>query len=424
MKLNFYRNEFDVNIAKLVLGTGMAQILPIALMPILTRIYPPEAFGVFAVYMAVAGVLGVVATGRYELAIVLPKHATVASDIFWLCIIISGCLAAVSAITLAFFNELFVRALNLPDGSRVLYLIPVSIFFAGTLQALNYLFVRNKLFGRLSVSKVVMSSAGVSTQASLGLSTNMMPYGLTLGYILSQISSVCYLLFRGHALTRLENTSAVKIKAIATNYKKYPLVSAPSALCDTAALQLPLLLINKFFSSYTAGQFTLAMRIINVPLALIGAAVSQVLLEKMASADRNNPEEVRGIVLVLALKMAVLISPLCILSFNFGEEMFVIVFGEEWRIAGGFAFPLSLIVSFRFIVSPLSAVLSVERNLKYALLWQAWYFLSTLTVLLYATQFSIDNFLFIFVMNELVSYTLYFILIIKGTSTYRLADER
>ena len=54
-------------------GTGLAQAIPIAISPILTRIYTPEEFGVFALYMAIASILTVLVTGRYEMAILLPK---------------------------------------------------------------------------------------------------------------------------------------------------------------------------------------------------------------------------------------------------------------------------------------------------------------------------------------------------------------
>ena len=45
-------------------GTTIAQAIPIAISPILTRIYIPEDFGVFALYMSLAFILSVIATGR------------------------------------------------------------------------------------------------------------------------------------------------------------------------------------------------------------------------------------------------------------------------------------------------------------------------------------------------------------------------
>lgn len=417
------RSDFNSNVVKLILGTGLAQVFPLALMPILTRIYSPEDFGVFAVYMALAGILAVIATGRYELAIVLPDTTKEASDVFWFCIVISIGVSVISGLMLLFANDMFVQYLDLPKETTILYLIPISIFFSGVLQSLNYYYVTNKLFGNLSVSKVLMSSGSVSTQAIIGVANNASGYGLTMGYLFGQISSVLYLVLKTKKLVKIYRTTFQNIQSVARKYIKYPIMSAPAALLDTAALQLPLLMINKVYATSIAGQFSLAIRIINLPLALIGAAISQVLLQKMASSDHENPEEITRIVLILALKLALLISPLCVISFFYGEEIFVLIFSEDWRIAGSFAFPLSLIISFRFIVSPLSSVLSVERNLKYGVFWQVGYFLSTLISLVYASQFNVETFLFIFVLNEFFLYLIYFLLILRGTNSYRYTHE-
>jgi O-antigen/teichoic acid export membrane protein len=67
------KSEFSRNVLTLMTGTTIAQAIPIAISPILTRIYTPEDFGVFALYMSVVSIVSVVATGRYELAIMLPK---------------------------------------------------------------------------------------------------------------------------------------------------------------------------------------------------------------------------------------------------------------------------------------------------------------------------------------------------------------
>jgi len=42
------KSEFAKNVLTLMTGTTIAQAIPIAISPILTRIYTPEDFGVFA----------------------------------------------------------------------------------------------------------------------------------------------------------------------------------------------------------------------------------------------------------------------------------------------------------------------------------------------------------------------------------------
>ena len=68
------QSAYARNVIKLMMGTSLAQAIPIAISPILTRLYSPEEFGRFALYMAVAMIASVLVTGRYELAIMLPRH--------------------------------------------------------------------------------------------------------------------------------------------------------------------------------------------------------------------------------------------------------------------------------------------------------------------------------------------------------------
>ena len=416
------KNDFYYNVVKLILGTGAAQVLPLMLMPILTRVYSPEDFGVFAVYMALAGMLGVICTGRYELAIVMPDNSKTASDIFWLCLFISGGLSVICGLVILFSNNFLVAYLDLPEGTAILYLLPVGIFSAGLLQSLSYFSLAKKMIGNLSVSKAMMGTGTALTQVSISGIPNVSAGGLTIGYLVGKLFSALFLWCNSRRLVGARS-SFQDIRLAASRYKRYPIISAPAALLDTAAVQLPLFFINKGFLTSIAGQFSLAARIMNVPLALIGPAVSQVLLQKIASSDLRNSEEIRKFVASLALKLGLLFSPICVFSFFYGEEMFLFIFGENWRVAGSFAFPLSLVMFFRFVVSPLSSVLSFEKNLKYGVFWQVSYFLVTFSILNYASQFSVDKLLAIFVLSEFFLYSAYLTLILKGTSSYRDASE-
>ena len=419
----FTKDDFNSNIVKLVLGTGFSQVLPIALMPILTRLYSPEDFGVFAVYLAVSGILGVIATGRYELAIVLPDNNQDSSNIFWLCTGISAILSACILIFIFVYFANINEILGFNSTSKILFLIPASVFLAGFLQALNYYHIRTKMFGKLSKSKVVLGSGSASTQLISGALSSPSGFGLSVGYLFGQLLTVVYLLQNVRKFRQLLRIEFRSILFQAKKYKNFPLLSSPGALLDTSAVQLPIFLINGAYSTAVAGQFSLAMRIINMPLALISGAISQVLLQKIASSDNVSPEIVKPLILKLAMKLAILISPLFITCYFYGEELFTFIFGPEWKMAGSFSAPIAMVISFRFIVNPLSSVLSLNRNIKFGAFWQFCYFLTTLICLVYASSFGIDTFLIIFLVNEIIMYSFYFLLILKGADSYKGENE-
>jgi O-antigen/teichoic acid export membrane protein len=65
--------NFRSNAIAMLTGTVMAQALPLAASPLLTRLYSPEAFGLQTLFMGLAASLAVLATCRMDLAVVLPE---------------------------------------------------------------------------------------------------------------------------------------------------------------------------------------------------------------------------------------------------------------------------------------------------------------------------------------------------------------
>ena len=85
-------------------GTTIAQAIPIAISPILTRIYSPEDFGILALFMAIVMIFGSISNGRYELAIMLPKKDQDAINIFALGLIITLSISILLLIIVILFN--------------------------------------------------------------------------------------------------------------------------------------------------------------------------------------------------------------------------------------------------------------------------------------------------------------------------------
>src|SRR5690606_11727504 len=65
----------------LLAGSGAGRIIAVLSMPVLTRLYGPEDFGVLALFTALTGMLVPVATLRYVLALPLPRKDGVAINL-------------------------------------------------------------------------------------------------------------------------------------------------------------------------------------------------------------------------------------------------------------------------------------------------------------------------------------------------------
>jgi len=122
------KSEFSRNVLTLMTGTTIAQAIPIAISPILTRIYTPEDFGVVGLFGAISGIFGAIATGKYELAIMLPRKDEDAINIFALGFIITATLTFVSLLIVSFLADSLAILLNNKEIEFWLYFIPISVF--------------------------------------------------------------------------------------------------------------------------------------------------------------------------------------------------------------------------------------------------------------------------------------------------------
>ena len=81
-------SSFAKDVLKLTGGTVVAQAIALGFLPILTRIYSPEDFGILTLYIAISGILVVFATLRFEAAIMLPASDRHAADLVALVVLV------------------------------------------------------------------------------------------------------------------------------------------------------------------------------------------------------------------------------------------------------------------------------------------------------------------------------------------------
>ena len=187
------KSEFSRNVLTLMTGTTIAQAVPIAISPILTRIYTPEDFGVFALYMAIAAIISIIATGRYEMAIMLPKEDEDVNSIVKLILILLSSISVFVFLIVFLFNQEITNLFENKEISNWLYFLPLSIVLTGIYQVFNYLLIREKSFKRLAKNKVIVSTSNASTQLAIGLGSAS-SFGLLFGNLTGYIVSIFFII--------------------------------------------------------------------------------------------------------------------------------------------------------------------------------------------------------------------------------------
>jgi len=358
------KSEFSSNVLTLMTGTTIAQAIPIAISPILTRIYTPEDFGIFALYMSVATIISVVATGGYEHAIMLPKKDEDAVNIVALSVIISCFVSFLVLLMVFVFNSQITSILGNPEISSWLYFVPITVLFSGIYQSFNYWTNRKKYYKRLSGSKIVQSGTTVTTNLVLGFN-GVGSAGLILGSIFGQISAIFVLgkniLIQDNKV--FKNINKFKIIMFARKYIDFFKFSTFSSILNTLSFSLFTILLSKVFSIAILGFYSLIYRILTLPSALVGNSISQVYFQESTIQKKkfgNNKN-----IFKVTIKKLTLISVLVYLPMYFYiEELVIFVFGGKWHISGEIAKILIPLMFIRFISSVMSSTLTTYEKQK------------------------------------------------------------
>ncbi|MEA2018328.1 MAG: oligosaccharide flippase family protein [Campylobacterota bacterium] len=349
------KSEFSRNVLTLMTGTTIAQAIPFALSPIITRIYSPEDFGMFALYFSILGLVGVIATARYEIAIVLPKTDEDAINILALSLSITIFLTLLVSILIFFFKDSVLDLFNATDIGSLLYLMPLSLLLVGFYNSFNYWSNRKKRFKNISNSRVIQSLGTGSGQ--IGFGTSGIFGGMILGNIIGSIFSTTILIKKFIQNDTLLIKNIDKNKAIEQMkiYKDFPLVNSFHVFSDVAKTSLSVMLISAYFGSAVLGFYALSIRVLQAPLGIIGSSFGQVLYQRFNTAKENN-ETIYDIAKNVMIKLILFALPIFITLYFISPELFAFVFGEKWRVAGEYTQILLPYLFMNFLISPISQI--------------------------------------------------------------------
>jgi O-antigen/teichoic acid export membrane protein len=393
-------------------GTTIAQAIPIAISPILTRLYSPKDFGVLALFVAITSIFGSIANGRYELAIMLPKKDEDAINIVALGVFIVLCLSSVLLIVVVLFHDLILELLDNEQISTWLYFVPMVVLLVGLYNVLNYYNNRLKNYKDLAQATIIKSIASATIQLVLGFMKAGVS-GLISGQIISQFFANMKLLkniTKDKAL--ISKVSKIKIIALARRYKDFPKFTLWAGLLNTSSTQLTNILISSMFSIKTLGFYSLTQRLLAMPSALIGSSIQQVLFQE-ASSEKQRTEKINLAFFSALKKLAIISFPFFLILYFIVEDLFAFVFGQEWRVAGTYAKILIPLFTIRFIVSPLTILNQVNRKNKLGMQWQIGLLFLYMSILYISNNFSLNFLITIKLISMIISgYYLFFLYLI------------
>ncbi len=355
-------SRFLRSVLVLTTGTALAQLVGYIITPLLTRLFTPEEFGIFGMYMRIATFLAAIGTARYELSLVLPKQEQHAFQLFRLSVRIALSILATTAV-FSFFYWYFLADKSLFLFSFILLTLCGSFFVIFKNIGTNWA-IRNEHFRKISNATVL----GAITSNFLKLLAGWLKFG-GLGLVASAVigafvGTIIFIKdYLGLKKQPQHERSKSKIKALSKTYVEFPKVNLPHILVDQLKELLIALIIIEILDTMVFGSFDHAFRMLKVPLALVGTSISQVFYQRCSEIyNQNKPifQLVRKTVVSLA---GIALIPFLIIGI-WGESLFVFIFGTDWSLAGEMAQALTPWLFMNFIASPISTLPIVIQKQK------------------------------------------------------------
>ena len=350
-----FNSEYLQNISIVAAGSIFAQLVGVILAPSISRLYGPDAFGEFSLFLSIVTILEVVVCLKYDMAIVLPQDDETAGKLFWLSLYIT-----LMMMTITF---LVIIAFDLNDRYSLLPLTIGGISFVNIANTWN---VRKKKFKYYTVIQAIVVLLNNVLAFLYGFFQQGDVRYLILSYTISYMSmgfvALCIVL-KNDSRCLFSTISKMDFVSNVLKYRRFALYNSPASLLNIVSQRLPAFFFPQNFGFVSLGYYELVYRMLKLPTQVVGNAVKNVFFQKTSeeynvcgSFQQTLKRNIRGLLYIsfFPLLLIATVSPL----------LFGFVFGSEWKDAGIYVTILVPWILIAFIVTPLSSALSVTANDK------------------------------------------------------------
>jgi O-antigen/teichoic acid export membrane protein len=323
-------------------------------LPIISRLFAPDAVGIWAIFQSLLFIPSTFSTFRYELAVVIEPRDDDADAVVALVLLLCTSLGALAILVAsgAALAGLFpiANTLSITSGFCLgASFTGVGLFYLG-LSIAN----RKSDFKAMFRSRLLSAVTGVAVPiaaAPWSKSADMLVLGTLLGFFAGALPAAGHILrstmrflSNGHGWAHIRQVATAN-RSFARFTAPYTLVTQLFGFCVTSLFAVA-------HGPFVVGQFALMFRILNAPASIAVNSVGQYVVRPLVGLSHNRSAATAPI-LATAIALLSITLPLATIATVFGEELFVLVFGLPWRLAGEFvalaAIPMCLHLSISWI---------------------------------------------------------------------------
>ena len=340
-------NSFLVNIAVLASGSFIAQGIGALTIPVLTRIYTPEDLGLYTYIISIAAIFLSVVNTRYDVSIVTEPEERNVYPLIKLSLIVGGIVTIIASIG----GYVFFSFKGMPGYLSIyLFVIIATDAINNVLTAYNNRRKEYKVISSVYVLRTGTQNIGAILLGILSRSIHC----LLLPYAIGQLLGIKRQMKPLQKYWReVISVPANKVKEVAFKHKKQFYFSTPALLANSLSYSIITIFIEMLYGMTQVGFYSISVRLLGLPLALIGGNVSKVFLEQ-ASAEYNEHKHFSYSFKKTFILLLIIAIPMVLVLTLLATPICTFVFGKEWAVAGKYIAILAPMFGIRFITSAMS----------------------------------------------------------------------
>lgn len=409
------KSSFVKNVLVVISGSAVAQVVGFSLSPVISRLFSPSDFGVYGSFDSIATIIAAGVTLDYTQSIMLPKEDADAINLFFVsCISTFG--VGLLCLTCCLIAPQAVNSIMKTSGFWALALLVMATVVSGLNQSCQAWCVRSKAFKHTSASQVIRSLSSNGTQIGLGYlrggGTSLI-IASVLANLLASLN-LFRVVFRDFLKLR-HHIRWDRMKQLAKEYHDFPVYSASMNVMIALSTGLPVLLLTHFYGIAVAGAYAFGVRILQTPMSFVLGALRQVLFQK-ACETRNRGDRLMPLyVKITSGLFALAIIPSVVLII-WAPQLFSLIFGFKWYMAGEFARSLVLWLIFMFCNLPsilFARIIRMQRQMFFfdvvllaaralTLILGGMYMTASNTVMAFSLVGALMNIIFIFIIGHAI----------------------
>lgn len=318
------------NSIKLISAGTLVQVFAFLLLPLVGRLYTQSEMGNITIFLSLAGVLSLLANGRYDHATVLASTPTRA-NLLLATALRCNLFFTLLLVPLVFIINFFLPFTRYASQTHHILLLPVAVFSMAALSAFSSWNNARNQYSRIGSSQVAQGLSNNTLRVALGF-LSLAYWGLQAAVLLSTLLGIYPLVRKQFLGKALKNITRRRVHLTARYYSNFPKYSLPQALIDILAGTSISLLLPLHYTAAEVGLYGMAYMLAGRPTQLISDSLSRVWFRRVAEYRNNRASYLPYIKRFVRWWLILSIPGSILLSFIM-KQLVVWVVGEEWLIS-------------------------------------------------------------------------------------------